>query len=167
MLMTPGRAPPRLAQISGRARPMVALARVPGPRAPAAQLSSIVTRAGPLTMKMGATASVVPEIPTRSNASSHIARTAATTTGMYSGRQPAITALIAIFSIVARPLAGAALARSPAARRSGAPIIAAARARAGGPTGTPAGAPTSAPAAGRSIAPTARPRTSIVTAADA
>src|SRR5439155_1720646 len=92
MLMTPGRAPPRLAQISRRARPMVALARVPGPRAPAAQLSSIVTRAGPLTMKMGATASVVPEIPTRSNASSHIARTAATTTGMYSGRQPAITA---------------------------------------------------------------------------
>src|SRR2546426_8873563 len=55
MLMTPGRAPPRLAQISRRARPMVAWARVPGPRAPAAQLSSIVTRAGPLTMKMGAT----------------------------------------------------------------------------------------------------------------
>src|SRR5207245_10186244 len=99
---------------------------------PAAQLGSIVTRAGPLTMKMGATASVVPEIPTRSNASSHIARTAATTTGMYSGRQPAITALIAIFSIVARPLAGATLAMSSSARRSDAAIIGSASARGGG-----------------------------------
>src|SRR3989454_12558884 len=141
MLMTPGRAPPRLAQISGRARPMVGLARVPGRRAPAAQLSSIVTRAGPLTMKMGATASVVPEIPTRSNASSHIARTAATTTGMYSGRQPAITALIAIFSIVARPLAGAALAVGSSAGRADAPRLPAARPRGGGPAGRPAGAP--------------------------
>src|SRR5437773_10509512 len=141
MLMTPGRAPPRLAQISRRARPMVALARVPGPRAPAAQLSWIAARAGPLTMKIGATASVVPEMPTRSNASSHIARTAATTTGMYSGRQPAITALIAIFSIVARPLAGATLAMSPAARRSDAAVIASARPRVGGPTGRPAVTP--------------------------
>ena len=51
----------------------------------------------------GAGALVVADTPCRSKASSHTASTAASTTGKYSGRQPAITALIAIFSTVARP----------------------------------------------------------------
>jgi hypothetical protein len=37
------------------------------------------------------------------NDGSHAASTAASTTGKYSGRHPAMTALIAIFSTVARP----------------------------------------------------------------
>ena len=43
------------------------------------------------------------DTPCRLNDGSHAASTAASTTGKYSGRQPAMTALIAIFSTVARP----------------------------------------------------------------
>ncbi len=53
-------------------------------------------------MRSGATASVVPETPRRSKSSSQIASIPAMTTGRYSGRQPAMTALTAIFSTVAR-----------------------------------------------------------------
>ena len=67
---------------------------------------SSAARTGPLTTKTGATASVVPEIPWRSKASSHIASTPAMTTGRYAGRQPAMTEFTAIFSTVARPYAG-------------------------------------------------------------
>jgi hypothetical protein len=82
---------------------MVALARQPGPNTPAPQLMSSAKRIGPLTTISGAGAFVVADTPCRSKASSHTASTAAITTGRYSGRQPAITALMAIFSTVARP----------------------------------------------------------------
>ena len=103
MLTTPGRAPPRLTQTSRTARPIVALARQPGPNTPAPELISSRARIGPLTITSGDGALVVAETPCRSNASSQTASIAAMTTGRYSGRQPAITALIAIFSTVARP----------------------------------------------------------------
>src|SRR2546425_8922897 len=103
MLTTPGRAPPRFTQTSRTARPIVALARQPEPKTPAAQLISSARRTGPLTITSGVGALVVALTPCRSNASSQTASTAAITTGRYSGRQPAITALIAIFSTVARP----------------------------------------------------------------
>src|SRR5437763_1765525 len=102
MLTTPGIAPPTLTQTRRSARPIVALARQPGPKTPAPQLSSSLARRGPFTTTSGAGALVVAETPCRSKASSHTASTAATTTGRYSGRQPAITALTAIFSTVAR-----------------------------------------------------------------
>jgi len=103
MLTTPGRAPPTLTQTRRSARPMVALARQPGPKRPAPQLMSSTPRMGPFTTMSGAGALVVADTPCRSKASSHTASTAESTTGKYSGRQPAITALIAIFSTVARP----------------------------------------------------------------
>src|SRR5690349_20041690 len=106
MLITPGAAPPMLTQQSRTARPMVALARQPGPNTPAPELMSSLARIGPFTITSGATASVVPETPSRQKRSSHIASTTATTTGRYSGRQPAITALIATFWTVARPNRG-------------------------------------------------------------
>src|SRR6266550_2257766 len=101
MLTTPGLAPPRLTHTSRTARPMVALARQPGPKTPAAQLTPSFPRTGPLITTSGVGALVVAETPCRSNAGSQMASTAAMTTGRYSGRQPAITALIAIFSTVA------------------------------------------------------------------
>src|SRR5438034_673329 len=79
------------------------LASQPGPKRPAPQLMSRARRIGPFTTMSGAGALVVADTPCRSNASSHTASTAASTTGRYSGRQPAITAFTAIFSTVARP----------------------------------------------------------------
>ena len=98
-----GRAPPRLVMISRRARPIVALARQPEPNTPVAQLMSSCCRTGPLTMNNGVAVCVVPCTPCRLTCSAHIACTPATTTGRYSGLQPAITALMAIFSSVAAP----------------------------------------------------------------
>ena len=46
-------APPTLATMSLNARPIVALARQPGPKAPLAQLMSSALRAGPFTTKSG------------------------------------------------------------------------------------------------------------------
>src|SRR2546430_8994535 len=46
-------------------------------------------------------------MPCRLNAGSHAPSAAAITTGRYSGRQPAITALVAAFSTVRRPKFGA------------------------------------------------------------
>ena len=50
MLISPGTAPPTLAHTSRTARPIVALARQPGPKTPAPQLTSSAVRIGPLTM---------------------------------------------------------------------------------------------------------------------
>ena len=58
---------------------------------------------GPLTMMRGDVALVVPDWPWRLKAGSQAASTTARTTGKYSGRQPAMTALTASFSTVARP----------------------------------------------------------------
>ena len=57
-------------------------------------------RTGPLTITTGPTGMVVASTPWALNSSVHAASTAASTTGRYSGRQPASTALIATFSTV-------------------------------------------------------------------
>jgi hypothetical protein len=103
MLMSPGRAPPTFTHTSRTARPIVALARQPAPNTLAAQFTSSARRIGPLTISSGVTASVVPDTPSSAKPGSQIACTAASTTGMYSGRHPAMTALTAIRSTVARP----------------------------------------------------------------
>ena len=62
---------------------------------------------GPLTTAHSAAPPVLVSTVWRLNASSNIASSAATTTGKYSGRQPAMTALIAACSSVTpRPRAG-------------------------------------------------------------
>src|SRR5690242_437519 len=141
MLITPGAAPPMLTQQSRTARPMVALARQPGPNTPAPELMSSLTRIGPFTITSGATASVVPETPSRQKRSSHIASTAATTTGRYSGRQPAITALTATFWTVARPNRGGTSAITSSGERPTAAIAAITRPAVGGTTGSPSVTP--------------------------
>ena len=141
MLIPPGVAPPMFCQISRTARPMVALARHPGPKTPVLELTSSALRTGPFTMSRGATASVVPDTPTRAKAGSQIASTPAITTGMYSGRQPAMTALMAIFSTVARPSRGATRATSSSPCRRLASTAAATRVAVGGTTGSPSVTP--------------------------
>src|SRR5215471_3651057 len=101
--VSPGLTPPILIITSRRARPIVALARKPGPKTPNEQLSPIRGRIGPLTRMRGAEKCVDVDIPWRLKAGSHAASTAASTTERYSGRHPAMTALTAIFSTVARP----------------------------------------------------------------
>ena len=137
MLMPPAAAPPMFCHTSRTARPMVALARHPGPKTPAPELTSSAARTGPLRIRSGATASVVPETPTSAKAGSQIASTAAMTAGMYSGRQPAMTALIATFSTVARPSFGATRATSSSRGRPLASTAAATRAAVGATTGRP------------------------------
>ena len=82
------------------ARPIVALARHPGPKQPAVQFTSRRVRAGPLTITTCAAPDSVPVVLWQLPFSLRCARTAATTTGMYSRLQPAITALIATCSAV-------------------------------------------------------------------
>ena len=93
-------------KISLIALPMVAFARQHGPKAPDLLLISNCLAIGPLTIMRGATGWVVGCIPTSPNRSSDIASIAVMIIGMYSGRQPAITALMAIFSTVASPHKG-------------------------------------------------------------
>src|SRR3990172_2189929 len=141
MLTTPGVAPPTLTHTSRSARPIVAFARQPGPKTPAPQLTSSATRTGPLITTSGAGALVVADTPCRSKASSHTASTAASTTGRYSGRQPAITAFTATFSTVARPHWGGTSAPSSPPSRPDAATARATRSRVGGTTGSPSVTP--------------------------
>ena len=66
---------------------------------------------GPLTITTGAAPPVVAWHPARLNGVCRAAFTQATTTGKYSGRQPAITALMATFSMVTSELEGCAMPR--------------------------------------------------------
>src|SRR3989304_1502098 len=54
MEISRGRAPPRFIRMRRRARPMVALARNPGPKTPKPAFSPIRDRMGPLTTMSGA-----------------------------------------------------------------------------------------------------------------
>jgi hypothetical protein len=97
-------------KINLMARPIVALARQQGPNAPDLLFIFSFLAIGPLTIMSGATGCVVGCISASRNFSSAIASIAAIITGMYSGRQPAMTALIAIFSTVASPQHGGIVA---------------------------------------------------------
>ena len=79
---------------------MVELARLPWPSTLPPEFMSSARRTGPLTMMTGPTYIVVAMTPCRQKSSSSTASTAASSTGMYSGLQPAMTALMATFSTV-------------------------------------------------------------------
>src|SRR3984893_12188918 len=74
---------------------MVALARTPGPKRLPPPCRPIASRTGPLTITMSAAPPVLVAGPWSVNSGSPMASSAAPTTGKYSGRQPAMTALIA------------------------------------------------------------------------
>ena len=79
---------------------MVAFARQPGPKQPAPPCTPISVRTGPFTTTTCAAPDRVPVVEWQFAISLRWARTAASTTGMYSGAHPAITALIATSSAV-------------------------------------------------------------------
>ena len=108
--ISPGRPPPTLRIVSCTARPMVMLARLPWPSTLTPLFIPIAREPGPLHTITGPTGIVVASTPCILNSSVHTAFSAAITHGRYSGRQPAMTALIAIFSTVSSTKSGGAIA---------------------------------------------------------
>jgi hypothetical protein len=139
----PGFAPPILTRLNLIARPIVALARQQGPYAPDWLLSPIFSRMGPLIIKSGAQGWVVAWIAYRLNAGSDMALNAAAIIGKYSGRQPAITALIANFSTVAAPQLGGTSQITWSAGMSEHESISCTRSGVGGVIGSPSVQPRS------------------------
>ena len=112
---SPGIAPITLIAMSRIARPIVALARRPGPKMLTPEFRPICRPMGPLTTIRIAAPMVLAVIACRLNWSSQIASAAARTTGKYSGLHPAITALIAAFSaVITLPLTGSVPSTSDA-----------------------------------------------------
>jgi hypothetical protein len=110
-------APKQLSVISRIARPIVAFARQPGPKTLPPALKPRRWRIGPLTTTSVADPPVLVIAPCSVNAGSAIASSAAINTGMYSGRQPASTALIATFSaVIVRRRVGSARTTSAGSR---------------------------------------------------
>ena len=97
---TPGRQSRQFRSTSRSDRPMVALALYPGPKRFVFALRPRRSRIGPLTMTIKAAPPVLVAGPWSMKEESPIACRAAPTTGKYSGRHPAITALIAALSAV-------------------------------------------------------------------
>ena len=88
------------------ARAIVAFARKPGPKTPPAQLMPRRERTGPLTTRSGAGPLVDCQAP-RTDRSRFTACHAASTTGKYSGLQPAMIAFAAAWATVTlRPQVG-------------------------------------------------------------
>ena len=120
------------------ARPIAVFAEdgAPGPKQPPPALMASVRAMGPFTSRSGVCGPVEHPTTRSRNIRSVIARVAAMTTGKCSGRQPAITALTAIFSTVPRPSPGSSTpTRWSGARRVPASIASTAR-RVGGRMGT-------------------------------
>ena len=92
---TCGRMPKAFLTMSPMARGMVAFGRKPGPNAPPAALKPSSCLTGPLTTISGAGPLVDCQPPPRAARSRISASNAASTTGKYSGRQPAMAALTA------------------------------------------------------------------------
>src|SRR5262245_32488427 len=90
---TPGTAPPTLRITKLTARTIVAFARDSGPNTAGPELMSRARRTGPLTIVRTAKLLVLEIGPISPKRESATASTAAITTGRYSGRHPAITAL--------------------------------------------------------------------------
>ncbi len=88
-------------------------------------------------MMTGATFPVVVCTPSRLNPGFNAPLTAAMTSGKYSGKQPAITALAAIFSTVATPFNGGITPSAKSLSNPPAAIISSTAARVGGSTGSP------------------------------
>src|SRR4029453_2356611 len=92
---------------------------------------------GPFTITTGPTGIVVASTPWMLNSSGQTASTAASTAGRYSGRQPAITALIATFSTGAGARAGGTIATISSGSRVVPPSIAIPRRSVAATTGRP------------------------------
>ncbi len=82
------------------ARPIVELARLPGPSTLPRQFMPRSWRIGPFTTNPSAMPPVLALAAWMEKPGSAMASTSASTTGRYSGRQPAMTALSATFSTV-------------------------------------------------------------------
>src|SRR5215472_8336624 len=91
----------------------------------------------------GEVALVVPDWPCKLKRGSQAASTTASSTGKYSGRQPAMTAFTASFSTVARPKLGGTSATSASRERKVACSMRSTRSRVGGTTGRPSVRPRS------------------------
>ena len=118
-------------------RPIVALARQPSPNALEPPLMLSCFRIGPLTMSMIAGPPVVACSAYRFNLGSVKASTAAIRSGIYCGRQPAITALMAIFSILAGAQRGGTTPMTSCGFRLTAAIVCPTRSSVGGIIGNP------------------------------
>ena len=93
---------------------MVALARFPGPKRLLRELTPIFCATGPFTITSTADPPMLEEGPTRLKGGASIASVAASTTGMYSGKHPAITALAATFpAVISRRRSGISPTTSP------------------------------------------------------
>ena len=116
---------------------MAALARLPCPSAPRPMFMPARWRMGPFTTTAGAAPMVVAHTPCALNSSVQHASTAATTTGRWSGRQPAMTALMATFSTVAGARSGGMTATVSWGSRAMPSSIRSTRSGVGGTTGRP------------------------------
>ena len=139
----PGAPPPTLRTTSCTARPIVALARLPCPRTLTPLFMPISAVMGPLTTRTGPTPMVVARIPCMLNSSVQTASRAASTTGRYSGRQPAITELTATFSTVHSTRFGGTRATTSSAALDVPSSIRSTRASVGGTNGSPSVQPRS------------------------
>ncbi len=139
----PGRPPPTLRMTSCKARPIVALARLPWPRALMPEFIPRSRTTAPLTISTGPTKCVVASTPWMLNSSVQAASTAARITGMNSGRQPAMTALIATFSTVQSARSGGTTATTSFGCRLVPESILSTRSGVGGTTGRPSVQPRS------------------------
>src|ERR1044071_4793232 len=138
--MPPGTPPPTLRTTSCSARPIVALARLPWPMQLRPLFMPMRWAIGPLTTSTGPEKYVVHRRPCMLKRSVHAACTAASTTGRYSGKQPAMTALIATFSTVTGTRSGGTTATTSSGARLVPSRMRSTRAGVGGPAGRrPAG----------------------------
>ena len=96
---------------------MVVLARLPCPSTFTPEFMPMARRIGPFTITTGPTGMVVASTPWMLNSSVHAASTQASTTGRYSGLQPAITALMATFSTVTSTRSGGTTATTSSGER--------------------------------------------------
>ena len=125
------------------ARPMVALGRKPGPNRFGPLLSPRLCRIGPLTMSSCADPPVLTEAPWILKRPRHMPSTAATTTGRYSGRHPAMTAFTATCPAVMVRRRGSITPTVSSAARPAASRAASTRSERGGTTGNPSVRPSS------------------------
>src|SRR3984957_18119424 len=123
--------------ISRTGRPIVALARLPEPKALQPPFMPISAATGPLTISRGAAACVVAWTPFKLNAWSVSVFIAARTTGAYLGLHPAMT------SRVSTPQRGATLHSTMSGSPPRASTIAATFSRVGETTGRPSVQPRS------------------------
>ena len=96
---------------------MVRLARLPWPSALPPLFIPMAAGPGPLATMTGPTGMVVASTPCMLNSSLQTASTAASTQGRYSGRHPAITALMATFSTVTSIRSGGTTATTSSGAR--------------------------------------------------